>query len=1200
MVFCLGVPAAASAADAVRPLTVPATGKAGFTKLPPEATGITFSNRLSDFTAAQNRILENGSGVALGDVDGDGWCDIYHCRLEGDNALYRNLGGWKFTDITAEAGVACPGQYSTGAVLADVDGDGDLDLLVNASGGGTREFLNDGKGHFTEVTDSRLARQFGATSLALADMDGDGDLDLYVTNYRTTTFKDDPPGLKVEARQEPDGGIVVEPRDRFVALLPREGGVEVVERGERDFLYLNLGGGRFAPVAWDKGTFLDEDGKTLTAPPTDWGLSVMFRDLDGDGWPDLYVCNDFIYWPDRVWLNRAGQGFQAAPRTAFRHQSLASMAVDVADINRDGFDDLFVADMTSRSAAMRAWQRPSTLEGIVSWPVADPGFRPEVTRNTLHVARGDGTFADLAPFAGVAASEWTWSAAFLDVDLDGWEDLLVATGNNHAVQDADVLADLKRSPRPRTPKGRARDLAKFPRLATAKLAFRNRHDLTFAETGADWGFSDIGIAHGMAFADLDNDGDLDVVINQLHAPAAVYRNDSPAPRLAVRLRGAGANTRGIGAKIKVTGGPVTQAQEMIAGGRYCSGDDAMRVFAAGNAAALTVEVTWPGGRQSVVRGVKPDSLVLVDQTGAQPRRAGPEPPEAPPPLFTDVSAKLGHSHFSEPFDDFARQPLLPHKLSTGGPGVAWADVDGDGRDDLVVGGGKAGRAVVLRNNGQGGFTEQADTPLPKNNPRAQTGLAAWHGHDGRLRLSAGLSDWEDGATNATAARIHDLGAGSATDVPGFGAATGPVTLADVDGDGDLDLFIGGRAVPGRWPEAAPSRLYRNDAGTFAPLQEFPALGLVNGAVFTDVDGDGRPDLVLACEWGPVRVFRNESGRLVEVTGPLGLSTSTGRWTGIAAGDFDGDGRMDLVAANWGRNDALAERGATGAELWWGDLADDGRIVPLLAATDIASGKVAVLRERKALAAALPWLEAEFPTYRAYGRASVVELLGNHADRARRLTAQTSGTTLFLNRGDRLEARALPAEAQSAPAFGVAVADFDGDGTEDVFLAQNFFGVDAESARLDAGTGLVLLGDGRGGFRALRPQESGVASPGEGRGAAVADFDGDGRVDLAVGVQGGATRLLKNATARPGVRLTLRGPAANPDAVGAVVRLQSGGRSGAAREIHAGSGWWSQDSATLTLATPSEPGSVQVRWPGGRRTTMPWPAGQRRMTVSVDD
>ena len=1184
-------------------LPVPAVGQPGFTFLQPNDTGITFSNRLSPAAVASNRLYEIGSGVALGDVDGDGWVDIYFCRLEGDNALYRNLGNWKFEDITARAGVACTNQFSTGCVLADIDGDGDLDLLVNSFGGGTRALLNDGKGRFTEPTNSTLLRVFGATSMGLADVDGDGDLDLYVSNYRTDTLVDHPPGLQMAQRRREDGSVVVEPVSRFLTLTTLTGGLQVVEKGEPDFLYLNRGGGRFAAARWDSGVFLDEDSRPVTEPPTDWGLSVMFRDMNGDGLPDLYVCNDFVHWPDRLWLNQEGKRFQAAPRHALRNFSVSAMAVDVADINRDGYDDIFVADMLSPHREFRAWQRPDTLKGIVNWPIEDPNFRPEVTRNTLHLARGDGTFAEIAQLAGVSATDWTWSAIFLDVDLDGWEDLLISTGANHDVQDADALPEITRTVGWKTPEMRLRAFAKLPRRELPSVALRNRRDLTFENVGAVWGFNAVGVAQGMALADLDNDGDLDVVINCLNAPARVCRNRSSAPRIAVRLKGAGGNTRGIGAKIKVRGGPVTQTQEMIAGGRYLSGDDPMRVFAAGDASQLEIEVTWRGGRRSVVKDARPNYVYEIAEAAAGPD-PGP-PPAAIAPLFEDVSSRLNHGHLDASFDDFARQPLLPRKLSTLGPGVCWADANGDGFDDLLVGGGTDGRAAIFLGNGQGGLTAWADAPLPKSNPRDQTSLLGWHGADGLFRLVVGESNWEDSDTNAPAFRVFALKAGAPTNglpvLKSLTSATGPLALADVDGDGDLDLFVGGRVTAGRYPEPASSHLLRNEGGAFSVLQSFPNLGLVSGAVFVDFDGDGDPDLALACEWDAIRLFRNDQGKFTEVSAAFGLLSFKGLWNGIAAGDFDGDGRLDLVASNWGRNWRTDQRSGLDipVQLFYGDFAGDGVVQTLLASTDPRLSKITPWRERKAVAAAIPSVQADFPTARAYGRASVRQVLGDKSASAHQLEATTPDSMVFLNRGDRFEARQLPIEAQFAPAFGVSVADFDGDGNEDVFLAQNFFGVDAETSRHDAGAGLVLLGDGRGDFRALGPRESGVAIYGEQRGSALADFDGDGRADLVVAQHGGPTRLFRNARGVPGVRVALRGPKENPDAIGAVMRLSFGERSGPAREIHAGSGYWSQDATTFVLATPTAPTSLRVRWPGGKSQDWPWPAGAKSIEVSAD-
>ncbi|MBI3415103.1 MAG: VCBS repeat-containing protein [Verrucomicrobia bacterium] len=1191
------------------------TGKTGFTLLPAAITGIQFSNQLSEVKAAENQIRLNGSGVALGDIDGDGRCDIYLCRLEGGNVLYRNLGDWKFAEVPFAGGADCANQFSTGAVFADVDGDGDLDLLVNGIGTGTRLFFNDGKGNFTEDLNSGLLHRFGATTLALADVDGDGDLDLYVANYRTTTIRTT--GFAV---LDVNGRRMIRPEDRDSLEYTPEG--RVLEHGEPDIFYINDGHGHFAPVSWTGGNFLDEDGQPLKKPPFDWGLTAMFRDINGDGLPDLYVCNDF-HSADRIWMNDGRGHFRALPRLAIRKTSTFSMAVDFGDINRDGLDDFFVADMLSPRHARRLMQLAASDPYHAAVGLFED--RPQFDRNVLQLNRGDGTYAEIAAFAGLEASDWTWSAILLDVDLDGYEDLLCATGHMFDTQDLDAEARIQaKGPwrRDLIPQ----KLLMFPRMEQAKLAFRNRRDLTFEEVSAAWNFNQTGVAHGMAVADLDNDGDLDVVVNNLNGTVGIYRNDSPAPRVAVRLKGVAPNTRGIGAKIKVLGGPVPQSQEMIAGGRYLAGDDAMRVFAAGNATNdLRVEVIWRSGKKSLVKAAKPNRIYEVDETviaNEQPLTNDANA-KAPAPLFQDVSASLNHTHQDEPFDDFARQPLLPKKLSQLGPGVAWFDVDGDGYDDLIIGGGRGGRLNIFHNDGNGGFNRMETLPPGEALQRDLTGLVARRRSSGSIEILAGSANYEDGLTNGPAVRQFQFGTKTVEyTLPGQLSSTGPLALADVYGDGDLDLFVGGRVVPGRYPEPASSLLFRNENGQFdldvENSQRLARLGLVSGAVFSDLNGDGAPDLILACEWGPVRVFLNERGKFTEATERLGLASFIGWWNGVTVGDFDGDGHMDIVASNWGWNSdyqnanearaAFANRSPTGAPnlaslnaslLYYGDFDDNGTLDLIEARFDPVLNKIAPTRSLNVLAQGLPALRERFKSFAAYNEADVFAVVGTALKQTKPLSLPWLASTIFLNRGDHFEVVPLPAEAQFAPAFGVSVADFDGDGNEDVFLGQNFFPVQPNAARLDAGRGLLLRGDGRGNFSALSGQASGIAIYGEQRGVAVADFDGDGRPDLAVSQNGAATKLFRNITARPGLRVRLEGPSGNLNAVGAMVRLMYDGRSGPAREVHAGAGYWSQDSSTLVLGKSGEPSRLWVRWPGGKTTMSELPAGANEVTIGGD-
>ncbi len=1190
-------------------------GHTGFSAVTSGQSGITFTNTLDEWAAAANRVLENGSGVAAGDYDHDGRVDLFFASLQGQSKLFRNLGGWKFQDVTLESGIVCSNRICRGAVFADIDGDGDLDLLVSATGAGVLCFLNLGNGTFQDFTrEAGTATPFGSSTLALGDVDGDGTLDLYVTNYRTDDIRD-----RGQVDLQKQNGTLIVPPPLQNRLLVVNGKVQ--EYGEPDLLYLNQGGGRFKPVSWMDGHFLDEDGHPLKHAPFDWGLSASFRDVNADGAPDLYVCND--YWtPDRLWLNDGSGHFRAAPRLALRHISASSMGVDFADVDRDGHLDFVVVDMLSRDPRARRRQLPGHMPDAVLVDRIDS--RPLVNRNTFQHARGDGSYEELAEFSQISASDWSWQPIFLDVDLDGYEDLLISTGHTKGVNDLDANEAIQAM---QHPWNRTNGMVRFqgtempfqkayttermmhsrlyPTLSGPIVAFENLHPLKFRERTTEWGLAVDGVHHGMVLADLDNDGDLDLVVNNLGTEAGLFRNETAAPRVSVQLKGLPPNSQGIGARVALLNGVIgKQSQELVSGGRYLSGCQAMLTFAAAIVPGpMRLEVHWRSGRESALTNIIAGRLYEVYESSTSPLT--PPSPLRANPLFEDVSDRISHTHSQLPYDDFENQPLLPRRLSRFGPGVSWCDLDQDGREDLVVGAGRGGQLAAFRNLGKGQFELFPASWFSNSVGRGQTTILGGVFKKGRRDLLVGISSVEDGMASRAGVLGFKMGgeAGPSDEIPGSESSVGPLVLADLYGSGSLDLFVGGRSVPGRYPENAESRIYRStqqgwrlDERNTAALR---SVGMVSGAVCSDLDGDGFPELILACEWGPVRIFHNRQGALEEVTADLGLAGLTGWWAGVAAGDFDGDGRMDLVASNWGLNSTYTASADQPVVLFYGDLAGRGQR-DLLEADFTTEGTRLLPRCTLAdLLPSFPGLRDRFPTHRSFSEAGVAEVLGEGLSRSTQRRATTLGSMVFLNRGNRFDTLLLPVEAQYAPAYGVAVGDLDGDGAEDVFLAQNFFGMPPVQARLDAGRGLWLRGDGRGGFTAVPAKDSGVEIYGEQRGVAFADYDGDGRVDLVVSQNREKTKLFHNLRARPGLRVELEGSEGNPKAVGAMIRLDSGVGWGPAREVTAGSGYLSQNGAVQILSVTGEPLRIRVRWPGGSITESAILDGVRRVRLGMD-
>ena len=1195
-----------------RTLAVPRKGAPGFAMLTASATGLDHRNTIDIERGLDNRGLLDGAGVALGDVDGDGRPDVVLASEEAPAALYHNHGDFAFTNVTKASGLDFTGLATTSVVLADVDGDRDLDLVAGTFGGPVALFINDGTGHFVNGTsNSGLTGGYNATTMTLADVDGNGSLDLYVATYKTRNaldaFTPQQRSFDQVLKKVGDSVVVADDwkKEYRVESRPDLGGFMRSQRAEPDLFFLNDGKGHFSRTPVVGARFRDEQGKPLRQEPDYFTLAARFYDVNGDGAPDLYVCND-LEDPDQFWLNDGTGGFQLAPTLALRETSNTCMSVDFGDVNRDGHTDIFTTDMLAPTLAGQ--QRSIPTHTPLQKPVGLSPERTQWMRNMLQLSRGDGTWAQIADFAGVTATDWTWGSAFLDVDLDGYEDLLAVNGHRYDVREADPY-DRIRNSFPRVPWNR--ESKEFPSLETRSVAFRNDGDLAFNDVSTQWGFGvDKAISQGMAMADLDGDGALDLVVTRLDGPSVVYRSTTVAPRISVRLRGMGSNTQGVGALVSVgANGLPVQSREMTSGGYYLSGSDAQLTFAADTAASNTLTVRWRSGRVSVVANARANRLYEIDEASAIAAPTATDRATRPKPLFADASALLGGTaHVDSLFADFRRQPLLPGRLSQLGPGVSWIDVDRDGRDDLVFGSGRGGTMRVLRNDGSR-FVPLVTPSAPQlfDLTTVLPGTTA----SGAMMLLAGQSNYESTTQDESIAvpsvlgfAIGARGAAPATVVAGDTASIGPLAMADMNGDGFLDLFVGARAIPGAWPLPARSRLllgaadgsYVEDASNRRALS---ALGLVSAAVFADLDNDARPELIVATEFGPVRVLHNDRGQLRDVTQAMGLGDRTSRWNGVTVGDFDGDGRLDIVATSWGRNVSWQTSAARPYELLVARLEDD-RLGLLFARKDSLSGREMPLDGFARIGAAIPSVKARYATFAEFAAADVDAVLGDAAGKAVRVGATTFDHTLYLNRGTRFEARSLPTMAQLAPAFGVVVADFDGDAREDLFLAQNFFPTEINAMRFDAGIGLLLRGDGAGGFEAQTVQRSGIVVHGDQRGAAAADYDADGRVDLAVSQNGAPMTLWHNEGATPGLRVRLQGAAANPLAIGALLRVVSGTALGPVREVHAGSGYWSMDAATQVVALPSGATALWVRWPGGREQTVAVTPGQREVRLSIAD
>ncbi|MBT5063484.1 MAG: VCBS repeat-containing protein [Verrucomicrobia bacterium] len=1184
----------------VTPLKAAGDQGPGFTLMNAVETQVSFRNDLDPRKGAANRVLFNGSGVAVGDWDNDGLPDLFFCGIDSPNHLYRNLGQWKFEKVSIPPSLQNPGAPCRGAVFADLNGDRYLDLIVSTVGMGVRSFFNQGGLAFEDATQKAgTGSEFGATSMALADVDGNGTLDLYVANYRSNDIRDQ---ARVPVRRV-RGKLM--PSEELSKRIFIHGG-QIHEYGEPDILYLNNGSGKMTPVDWTSGAFR-ENGQALKAAPKDWGLSAMFRDLNGDGHVDLYVCND--YWtPDRIWINDGQGGFDALSGEALNITSLSSMGVDGADLNRDGHVDLFVVDMLSRDPVLRKRQQPA--ESMVGGIPSLNGPRLQLPYNTLFMGNGKGAFTETSHFAGLEASDWSWCPIFMDADLDGMDDVLISAGYPHDMQDSDTLRLIQSRQhswdRYSTDAARQKaftdemmqHIELYPKLEMPVVAYRGKGNGTFEEVTHLWGTGKKGIHQGFAVGDLDGDGDWDLVLNCLNGSARLFRNDASNDRVVIRLKGSPSNTQAIGSKMVINEGKSNSAtRSIVSGGRYLSGGDTEQVFAMlSSKKASTLTVVWPDGTSSFLEDLKRNHRYTVHQPEASDGLSDlvdvPTDQAALIPLFRDASLKLSHTSRSAFSDDFAKQPLLPYALSHHGPGVICMDVNGDTITDILIGGEKGQHPTLHIGKGDVEFeTKELDFRLINDS----SGMLGMPVPGNRIHLFLAQTGYE--TIRQPALMELNLKGQHRSLFSNALTGVGPMVAGPLNGQGSLTVFMGGTYISRQYPLSHLSQLIHQDANGWRidSVHEdlLRSIQRSRGAVWSDLNGDGFAELIITTEWGLVRVLQNTRGKLEDRTHAWGLGAHTGLWGGVVSGDMDGNGFPDLIVGNWGRNSDWQATGKSPFNMYHGDILKTG--VREIIETEYHPQKlITPKRYLSELGAQLPFLFKLAGNNARYSSLTVRELFAHYWESLTALHASTLDTCLFLNSGNGTFRQVLlPKEVQWAPVFGLQVGDFNGDGIEDVVLGQNQSHVREGMPPQNQGRVMILIGKGDGQFNVLNEAESGVEVHGNARGLAVADFNQDARLDFVVTQNEGATKLyLNQSDSKQGVRVRLNHTGVNRHGIGSQLRLVDYDDSrGPLREVQAGNGWYSQNSPVTVLHGKNKARALWVKWPGGKVNTYPLKSDQ---------
>ncbi|MFY0627104.1 MAG: VCBS repeat-containing protein [Reichenbachiella sp.] len=1004
----------------------------------------------------------NGSGIATGDINNDGLPDIYFVATTGKNKLYLNKGNLVFEDITASANASGSFGITSGVSFVDINNDGFLDIYLCKSGNNGEQLrtnqllINNGKLGFVEqASEFNLDDHSFSSQSYFFDMDSDGDLDMYLVNHPIDWVN----------------------RNK---ILTGDQNFEGFDYQYSDKLYRNNGDYTFSDIT-EKAGVLNRS----------WGLSASIGDFTGDGLMDIYVANDFIK-PDNLYVNNGDGTFTDRMKEYFRHISMFSMGTDYADINNDGMNDLYVLDM-AMNGHIRSKKNMGSMSTENFQKIIERGYHYPYAINTLHLNNGNGTpFSEIAQMSGVAKTDWSWSPLLVDLDNDGYKDIFVTNGIYRDIIDNDFIVKKSIYDSSKNLNYYQDLLLEIPQTEIKNFVFQNNQDLTFSDLSSAWGIDKATNANGSTYADLDGDGDMDIITNNLNEPSSIYENKSNEVLnnnfIKVRLEGSLINTFAVGSIIEIHAEGNLQRQDLMPFRGYLSSSEYIVNFGLGQQSKIdSLVVTWPDGKVTTIENPDINELTIVEYDDAEEIKY--ELIENND-LFIDHTQDLGltFQHEESVFNDFINELLLPHKFSENGPFVSVADVNLDGLDDFYIGGAAGIEGALFVQKRTGGFSRKSQDDWSKDKmyeDQKSIFFDADGDEDLDLYIVSGSNEFTKFKFYQDRLYLND-GKGnfkkSIGSLPKITASGMDVAAGDYDNDGDLDLVVGGRVVPGKYPTSPKSYLLRNDGGKFKDVtkSEAPGLseiGMVTSIEFIDYDNDHDLDLAIVGEWMPITILVNSGSNYLSTEGPKIIPNSKGWWMSLTSSDLDLDGDMDLIAGNIGKNNKYKPTSEKPLHVYYNDFDNNGTGDIVLSKKENKTNYP--VRGLECSSEQMPFIKSSFPTFESFATASLediysLEVLKNSLH----FETEEFGSCVFLNNGKgEFTKKLLPNESQVSALLALNTLDFNKDAIPDLIGGGNIYSTETETVRYDASSGVILIGNGNGSFDNISIDVSGFDASG---------------------------------------------------------------------------------------------------------------------------